>query len=102
MIVISDLKRHPVALVTYVIYLFMWVLFTAMIIQISSKQAESGIAFCGTGVIVTYYFMLILSGVYLVSTFSFFLLNSDKRFFINLVLAIVVPMVLAFLWQFIW
>ena len=102
MTVLPDLKRHPVAMVTYVIYLLMWAFFVTAIISISRKQEESGMMYCGTGVMLTYYMMLVLSSVYLILTFSFALFTSNKRFFFNMTFAIVLPIILAFLWQFVW
>ncbi|MCE7039795.1 hypothetical protein [Dyadobacter sp. CY312] len=102
MLTISELKRHPLAILTYVIYLGLWIFLIAAFIRISAVQAASGEMRCMTGPMVTYFALLWISVFYLISTLFFAIFDSDRRFFIKISIAILVPLALAFLWRFTW
>jgi hypothetical protein len=99
---IQDSKKHPVAIATFCLYLAAWVFFLVTVIQTGRKQAESGMPFCAVGMVVSYYFMLILSAFYLISTLFFAVFSLNQRFFITIAVGILLPMALAFLWTLFW
>ncbi|WP_147300357.1 hypothetical protein [Dyadobacter luteus] len=99
MISATELKRHPFAVVTYMTYIVLWILFVSGVYSIEAKWEGQGGIRCATGVMVTFFMMLALSALFLVSSLLFTFFTRDKKFFGYLTLGVLLPVIIVLLWQ---
>ena len=98
---LSFVRKHPIVVLVYSLYMLTWAFFATAIIRINQMQAESG-GRCVTGVMLFYFSMIVLSCLYLFVVLFFAFFTKRNNIYPKLALAILVPIALALLWQLFW
>lgn len=99
MISSTELKRHPVAILTYMAYIMLWIMFVRGAYVIRTRQVEEGLIRCGTPVMITLFMLLGLSALYFMISLLVAFFTRDRRFFLYLALGILVPVIGLLIWQ---
>lgn len=99
---LNTARKHPVAIVLYAMYLLLWICFIGISTSTNVGYPLGENRYCTTGFMVVFFMMLTISAVYFIATFLFVIFSINKKFYLQMAVAVLLPLILAFIWQALW
>lgn len=99
---LNTARKHPIAIVLYAMYLLLWISFIGISTSTNVGYPLGENRYCITGFMVVFFMMLTISTVYFIATSLFVIFSINKKFYLKMALAVLLPLILAFIWQALW